>query len=94
MKLTPNNDKNELPVFSKRMKEARLRLGISQEKLGIAAKIDQSSSSARINQYERGVHYPDYLTAERIAKVLNVPTPYLFAREDMLAEWILEFNEK
>ena len=78
--------KDELPVFSKRLKEARLKLGISQAKLGIFAKFDESSSSARINQYERGKHYPDYQTAVRLAKALNVPTPYLFAKEDDLAE--------
>lgn len=84
---------NELPVFSRRLREARLRLGISQANLGIAAKIDESSSSARINQYEKGKHYPDYNTAERIAEVLKVPTPYLFAKEDEMAEWILQFSK-
>lgn len=91
---TDNLDKINLPVFSKRLREARLKLGISQANLGIAAKIDESSSSARINQYEKGKHYPDYNTAERIAEVLNVPTPYLFARDDELAEWILQFSKK
>lgn len=86
----PND--TDLPVFARRMKEARLRLGISQTNLGIAAKIDEFSSSARINQYEKGKHYPDYSTAERIAAVLKVPTPYLFARDDDLAEWILKYK--
>lgn len=87
-----NLEKNDLPVFSKRLREARLKLGISQAKLGIAAKIDEFSASARMNHYEKGKHYPDYKTAERLAKVLNVPTPYLFAREDDLAAWILQFQ--
>lgn len=89
-----NLEENDLPVFSKRLREARLRLGISQAKLGIAAKIDEFSASARMNHYEKGKHYPDYKTAERLAKVLNVPTPYLFAREDDLAEWILQFKQQ
>jgi transcriptional regulator with XRE-family HTH domain len=93
-KTIENFDENDLPVFSKRLREARLRLGISQAKLGIAAKIDEFSASARMNHYEKGKHYPDYKTAERLAKVLNVPTPYLFAREDDLAEWILQFQNK
>jgi transcriptional regulator with XRE-family HTH domain len=87
-----NSDEIDLPVFSKRLREARLRLGISQAKLGIAAKFDESSASARMNHYEKGKHYPDYKTAERLAKALNVPTPYLFTREDDLAEWILQFK--
>lgn len=93
-KTLENFDEKDLPVFSKRLREARLRLGISQAKLGIAAKIDEFSASARMNHYEKGKHYPDYKTAERLAKVLNVPTPYLFAREDDLAEWILQFQNK
>lgn len=85
--------KNEdLPVFSYRLREARLRLGISQAKLGTLAGVDEFSASARMNQYEKGKHYPDYKTAERLAKVLGVPTPYLFAREDALADWILKFG--
>lgn len=87
-----NSDVKDLPVFAKRLREARLKLGISQAKLGMAAKIDEFSASARMNHYEKGKHYPDYQTAERLAKVLNVPTPYLFAREDDLAEWILQFQ--
>lgn len=89
-----NPEEKDLPVFSRRLREARLKLGISQAKLGIAAKIDEFSASARMNHYEKGKHYPDYKTAERLAKVLNVPTPYLFAREDDLAEWILQFKQQ
>lgn len=89
-----NSDDKDLPVFSKRLREARLRLGISQAKLGIAASIDEFSASARMNHYEKGKHYPDYKTAERLAKALDVPTPYLFAREDDLAEWILQFKQQ
>ena len=93
-KALDNFDEKDLPVFSKRLREARLKLGISQAKLGVAAKIDEFSASARMNHYEKGKHYPDYKTAERLAKALNVPTPYLFAREDDLAEWILKFQNK
>lgn len=84
----------DLPVFAHRLKQARLRVGISQERLGILAHIDEFSASARINQYERGKHLPDFNTAERLAHALGVPTPYFYAREDDLAEWILSFKEK
>lgn len=57
------------------------------------AKIDEFSASARINQYERGKHLPDFDTAERLARVLNVPTPYLYSASDALADWILAFEE-
>ena len=80
-------------VFAKRLKEARLAAEISQKQLGIKAGIDEFSASARINQYERGKHTPDFLTVERLAKVLRVPTPFFYARDDDLAEAILQFGK-
>jgi len=85
-------DHLRVAVFASRLKEARLRAGLSQEKLGILAGIDEFSASARVNQYERGKHAPDFQMAERLAQVLNVPTPYLYAADDALAEWILAFR--
>ena len=76
-------------TIAKRIREARLRLDISQATLGIAAGMDPSGASPRMNQYERSKHTPDLLTAERIAKALDVPVPYLYADEDLMAEIIL-----
>ena len=76
-------------VVAKRLKEARLRAGISQKQLGIRAGIDEFSASPRINQYEQGKHTPGFSTVERLAKVLKVPTPFLYCRDDELAQWIL-----
>ena len=59
-------------VVAKRLKEARMRACLSQKQLGIKAGRDEFSASARVNQYERGKHTPDYSTVERIAKVLKV----------------------
>ena len=50
------SSQKELNIIALRLKEARLRLGLSQEKLGVLAGIDEFSASARINQYERGKH--------------------------------------
>ncbi len=80
-------------VITKRLLEARLASGLSQKKLGIAAGIDEFSASPRINQYERGVHVPDYATVERLAAVLNVPTPYFYTRDDDLAKLILRYGQ-
>lgn len=60
--------------------------------LGVLAQIDEYSASARINQYERGKHLPDFNTAERLANVLQVPTPYLYTRDDDLAALLLIWN--
>ncbi len=85
-KLTPN-------VVAYRLREMRLKAGISQERLGILAGVDEFSASARINQYERGKHVPDLSMVERLAFVLDVPTPYFYAEDDGLAKWILLFRE-
>ena len=71
-----------------RLKQARLRRNISQRSLGIAAGIDTASASARMNQYERGKHVPDYDTLCHLADVLNVPVPYFYANDDQ-AEFML-----
>lgn len=84
--------KKELPLFAIRLKQARERIGISQMELGVQAGIDEYSASARINQYERGKHTPDYSTAKSLAKVLNVPAAYFYAEEDSLAELITLFT--
>lgn len=81
-----------LPLLARRMKAARERLGISQAELGVRAGIDKYCSSARINQYERGKHSPDFLTARNLAKVLGVPTAYFYTEDDALAEIIAAFG--
>jgi len=81
-----------MSVFAKRLKEARLRAGLSQERLGVLAGIDEASASARMNQYERGKHAPDWLTLERLAQVLAVPLPYLYAEDDQVADLLLAFH--
>ena len=73
--------------------EARARAGLSQQELGVKTGIDELSASSRISQYERGVHAPDFPTAERIAKVLRVPAPFFYATDDSLAAWILAFSK-
>jgi len=35
---------------------------------------------------------PDFLTLERLARVLQVPVPYFFARDDNLAELIVIYG--
>lgn len=72
-------------VFAKRLKQARLRSGLTQEELGVLAGIDEFSASARINQYERGKHLPHALTGQHLARALHVPTSFLYEEDDLLA---------
>ncbi len=77
-----------MSVFSIRLKQARVEAGLSQEKLGVLAGIEEATASARMNQYERGRHLPEFSTVERLAKVLNVSEAYFFAKDDEIAEFL------
>ncbi|KAF7770112.1 hypothetical protein PCIT_a3072 [Pseudoalteromonas citrea] len=83
---------NDESPFPKRLKEARKRKGLSQKQLGIFAGMDEFSASARMNQYEKGVHSPDFKTVKALAKVLDVPTAFLFCEEDELAIQITQYR--
>lgn len=80
-------------VFTRRLKEARLSCGLSQEQLGVQAGIEEFSASARMNQYERGKHVPHPDTIAKIAEVLRVPVAYFFADEDTLAQFLVLFGK-
>lgn len=79
-------------VFGRRLREARLRLGIAQDKLGVMIGLDESCSSARISRYESGVHEPAFLTAQHLAAVLNVPVAYFYCDDDDLAKLIVDYS--
>lgn len=54
--------------------------------------MDRFSASARVNQYERDKHVPDFATAGRLAAVLDVPVTFLFANDDEIADLILSYT--
>ncbi len=82
-----------MSVFAKRLKEARIEADISQEQLGVLAGIDEASASARMNQYERGKHEPDFSMVERIAKALDIPESYLYTKDDDAALLLKRFHK-
>ena len=84
--------KNQLPIFSRRLRQAREERGLSQRALGIEAGLDEFVASTRVNRYETGVHQPDLQTLQRIADVFDLPVAYFFAEDDGLAEVILNFH--
>ena len=79
---------SNLNLFGRRLLEARLQLGIPQDKLRVMIGLDESCSSARMSRYENGVHEPPFKTIEKIASALKVPTAYFFCEDDRLAEII------
>lgn len=76
-------------VVSRRIRLLREDLGWSQEKLGVAIGIDESSARARISRYELGVHEPPLPTVRLIAEVLDVPLSYLYCEDDRIALLLL-----
>ena len=77
----------ETPTPS-RLKSARKAAGLTQQQLGMALGMEPNTASARMNQYEKGKHAPDFLTMKRIAKELDVPVAYFYCEEDVLSELI------
>ncbi len=75
-------------TIAARLRSARLRAGWSQEKLGVAAGIEETTVSSRMSGYEAGKHTPGPLILERIADALGIPPPFFYAKNDGLAELI------
>ncbi|MBR7896907.1 XRE family transcriptional regulator [Burkholderia multivorans] len=76
-------------LFGQRLREARLRFGIPQDKLGVRIGLDEHTASARISRYETGENEPPFGTAVNLAKALCLPTAYFYCEEDELARLIL-----
>ena len=74
------------------MRALREERGWSQERVGVAIGIDESSSRARISRYELGVHEPPLPTAKLIAEALGVPLMYLYCEDDALAALLLALH--
>lgn len=82
-----------MSIFSKRLKVARKAAGLSQERLGVLAGIEEESASARMNQYENGKHEPGEATVLAIAKVCGLPAAYFYCERDDEAELLGLFHK-
>ena len=83
---------NPSTLFGRRLRDARTRMGIPQDKLGVSVGIDETTSSARISRYETGTHEPPFATASNLAKVLKVPVAYFYCEDDRLAEFLITYS--
>ena len=81
-----------MSVIGRRLKEARLRAGLSQERLGLEAGLEAESASTRMNRYETGARTPDLELMDRIGAVLGLPAVYFYADDDMTAELLRAFH--
>lgn len=78
-------------LFGRRLRAARSRAGIPQDKLGVMIGLDEGSSSARISRYETGIHEPPFATAQNLGQVLNVPAAYFYCEDDQMAELLVQY---
>lgn len=81
--------KEPVTVFGRRLREARRRAGIPQDKLGVEIGLDEGTASARMSRYETGVHEPPFRVAMTLAKALRVPAAYFYCEDDDLAALVL-----
>jgi transcriptional regulator with XRE-family HTH domain len=79
-------------ITGRRIRALREELAWSQEKLGVAIGIDESSARARISRYELGVHEPPLPTIRLIADALYVPLSYLYCEDDRVARLLLAIH--
>lgn len=76
-----------------RLKAARTAAGFSQRHLGELLGMQPDLASSRITHYEKGRHAPDYSLVKKLSEVLNVPVPYFFTEDELMAELILELGK-
>lgn len=76
-------------MVPKRLKAARLRAKLTQEKLGVMAGIEEATAYSRLSHYESGTHRPTFEMVCAFAEVLNVPESYFYTRDDSFAEALL-----
>ena len=75
--------------FGRRLRAARLRADIPQDRLGVKIGLDEGTASVRMSRYETGVHAPAFDVAVKLAHALSVPTAYFYCEDDELASLVL-----
>lgn len=75
-------------ILGKKIKEARLNLGLTQEELGNLINVTKTS----ICCYENGSRNPNVETLQDLAKELDLPISSLFSGEFQVKEAIKRYN--
>lgn len=76
-----------------RLKAARQAAGMTQRQLGEYLGMEPNLASARMTQYEKGQHAPNFQLLKRLSEALDVPVPYFFCEDDTVAELIIELGK-
>lgn len=79
----------------KRLREARKKAGLTQEKLAEYLNIEGVGASTRIANYESGRYEPTFEMMQKVSNILNVPEYYFYIMDDNEASLLLDrFREK
>lgn len=81
-------------MIPKRLKEARQRAKLTQEKLGVLAGIEEATAYSRLSHYENGTDKPTFDLVCEFARVLNVPECYFYTVDDDFAEAVLDLYSR
>jgi transcriptional regulator with XRE-family HTH domain len=81
--------KEPTTVFGRRLRAARQRADIPQDRLGVEIGLDEGTASVRVSRYETGVHEPPFGIAVKLAEALSVPAAYFYCEDDELADVVL-----
>ncbi len=81
-------------MIPRRLKEARQRAKLTQEKLGVLAGIEEATAYSRLSHYENGTHKPTFDLVCEFARVLNVPECYFYTVDDDFAEAVLDLYSR
>ncbi|MEY4592921.1 MAG: hypothetical protein RIR18_1816 [Pseudomonadota bacterium] len=84
--------KHPQTVFGQRLRAARERAGLPQDRLGVMIGLDEFCSSARISRYETGTHEPPFAVAESLAAALSVPAAYFYCADEQMANIVLALH--
>lgn len=76
-----------------RLRAARQAAGMTQRQLGEYLGMEPNLASARMTQYEKGQHAPNFQLLKRLSEALEVPIPYFFCEDETVAELILELDK-
>lgn len=76
-------------MVHKRLRDARLRRGMTQAKLALLLDFEGYNLKGAISNYETGKHTPAFQIVKTIAKILDYPECYFYIEDDAFAEQVL-----
>ncbi|MDG2778501.1 helix-turn-helix transcriptional regulator [Vibrio parahaemolyticus] len=84
---------SDTSVVAARIKEVRIRLGLTQAVLGEMLGLDKSRASSRINHYEKGRHFPPYEFMMSLSRLTHTPLSCFYEPDPKLAQTIKDLSE-